>query len=174
MSRHTSARCPETSHSARGGIRTHTSLSGPALLRRIRLPVPAPGRPAAYPLPVLADRDLLDVDGLLRLLARDAGRGVLDRQLLDPLGDVQALDHHPEDCVRGTRVEVVPGVARDKEELAAAGIGPGVGHREGPGAVGLVAGELVGDRVTGASGPGARRVAALYHVDRRVEAVDPL
>jgi len=32
---------------ARGGIRTHTSLSGPALLRRIRLPVPAPGRPAA-------------------------------------------------------------------------------------------------------------------------------
>jgi hypothetical protein len=33
---------------ARGGIRTHTSLSGPALLRRIRLPVPAPGRRAAY------------------------------------------------------------------------------------------------------------------------------
>jgi hypothetical protein len=32
---------------ARGGIRTHTSLSGPALLRRIRLPVPAPGRPVS-------------------------------------------------------------------------------------------------------------------------------
>jgi hypothetical protein len=30
---------------ARGGIRTHTSLSGPALLRRIRLPVPATRAP---------------------------------------------------------------------------------------------------------------------------------
>src|SRR6185436_3493895 len=145
MRRHIRPRCADTSHSARGGIRTHTSLSGPALLRRIRLPIPAPGRPADYPLPALADRDLLDVDGLLRLLALDAGGGILDRQLLDPLGDVQALDHHPEDRVRGVRVEVVPGVARDEEELTSAGIGAAVvGHREGPWAVRLVPGELVG------------------------------
>src|SRR5215211_2962020 len=104
------------------GFEPTRPFSGPALLRRIRLPVPAPGRPAAYPLPALADRHLLDVDGPRRLLALDAGGGVLDRQLLDPLGDVQALDHHPEDRVCGTRVEVVPGVARDEEELAAAGI----------------------------------------------------
>src|SRR5262245_7463461 len=143
---------------ARGGIRTHTSLSGPALLRRIRLPVPAPGRPAAYPLPALADRDLLDVDGLLRLLALDACRGVLDRQILDPLGDVQAFDHHPEDRIRGTRVQVVPRVAGDEEELAAAGVRSGVGHREGPGTVGLVPGELVGDLVAGATGAGPGRV----------------
>ena len=49
---------------------------------------------------------------LLRLLALDAGGGVLDRKLLDPRGDVQALDHHPKDRVRGVRVEVVPGVGK--------------------------------------------------------------
>jgi hypothetical protein len=87
---------------------------GPVLLRHLRLPFRHPGdlqdsQDGAREGSMLdRDRDLLDVHGLGRLLAGEVpGRGrlrILDRKRLDLAGDVETLDHVPEDRVRGIRV----------------------------------------------------------------------
>ena len=102
------------------------------------------------------DRDDLDVhDRLVRLAALD---------LLDALHDVHALHDAAEDGV----LVVEPRARRRRdEELRAVGVGAGVGHREGEGAVvAQRAVELVLELVApdgGAAGAVAERVARLAH-----------
>src|SRR5438132_647662 len=131
-------------------------------------------RPKAGANSLFGDPHRVDVDGHLRLLARQARALVLDRELLDPRGNVETLDHMAEHRVVRLRVEVVSLRSRDEEELAAARVRAGVRHRERAGPIGLLAGELVGNRVAGTAGAVAERVAALDHVDRRVEPMEVL
>src|SRR5207249_8244429 len=94
----------------------------------------------------LGDRDPIDVDGLLRLLARDPRARILDRNALDPDGNVEPRDHTPEDRV--VRRQTLPIRAGDDEELTAPAVRlAGVGHRERSRRVLLLARVFVLDRV---------------------------
>ena len=85
---------------------------------------------------------------------------------LDPHGvdgghRVEAGHHLAEQRVAGGQAHAVG--ARDDEELAAVGVGPGVGHGQRPELVASRRGELVGELVARAPGAGPGGVTALEH-----------
>src|SRR5919109_545354 len=105
------------------------------------------------------DPDAVDHDIRLRPIAR------VGLYLADFLDDIQSLDDFAKH--RMLVIEVRCGSERD-EELAAVGVGAGIGHRQDAGfAVSQCGVEFVGELVAGATVSLPERIAALDH-----EAVD--
>src|SRR5271157_50300 len=101
------------------------------------------------------DRDRKDPDLLLGAVLGAAG------DLGDLLDYVVALDHFAKHAVF---IVEVRGGGRGDKELAAVGIGSGIGHGEDAGLGVLEIGmELVGEFVAGTAASGAFRVATLNH-----------
>src|SRR5215212_3706325 len=110
------------------------------------------GQPSHQSSSTFTDLHALD-HGVLDGPVLSAGLGALDR-----VDGLHASAHPAEDRVLA--VEPGRGVGGDDEELAAVGVGPGVGHRERA-ADDLVVVDLVLELVARAAGAGALGAAAL-------------